>query len=284
MKFKISIFIIFILIVYFLVPIGEYSIDDVSINNMNNMNTQFASMKLTSTEFVERVESNVKPEVGYIVHPSTAISRDNDNSVSAILAITSGWYREGSFQSGKLHGALDSDVVGHKNLSSCPSGHSDCDDTVLIAPVSGIIEKVVNNVGNESAYYKDQKHNSMVVIKATGVFKGRSIWIMHLANIPDNIVVGYQIKQGEYIGTQCAQGQSTGSHVHMEVRNGTARVNIAEWFKSLTFHSSIKEVKDYTGSNPSTDVQGWVKDDIIIINNNPRYNSEIVVPNKYKVI
>lgn len=285
MKLKICLVVICLLLLYLLIPIGDYDINDVGNNFIDNRSAAFSPIKLSFDSFVSAAKTINNPEVGYLVHPSTAISRDGDNSVVGILYLTSGYTRTGSHQTGNIHNALDTDVGGHSNLGSCPAHVGlDCDDTVLISPINGVVEQVVNNKGFEDVRYKTTNaDNSIISIKATGIFEGRSVRIIHLANIPDYIQVGYEIKQGEYIGTQCAQGNSTGSHAHFEVRMGQAKVHVQEWFTSLTTHSSIGSIVDLTGSNPSRSLQGWTSQDVTTFSNNPKYDYPIIIPDEYIV-
>lgn len=282
MKFKLCLLIIVVCVVYCLLPIGEYGITDVDALYTDSRNSTFQSLKVD--EFIYQTKKNTNPEVGYIVHPNVAMTRDGVVSDKGVLTITSGWIRTGSFQTGAMHKALDTVVGGVKNINSCPAaGHGyECGDTVLIAPVSGTIEVVVSNAGKEDEYYQDFVHNSEIRIKAEGELEGYYIRILHLANIPSNFKPGYKIKQGEYIGTQCAQGLSSGSHVHMDVLNGVAEVHLNEWFNNLMVHSSIQQVVDDTGM-ASRDRQGWDASDIDELNEREKYDSEVVIPDANRV-
>jgi murein DD-endopeptidase MepM/ murein hydrolase activator NlpD len=266
LKLKLCLIGLALLVIYVILPSGGIWFNDVELNSQDGRNSQFLS-KLSSNEFVAKAAESLNPDIDYIVYPSTAISKNGDNTATGILYLTSGWVRTGSYRTNDIHGALDTDVKG--------------DGTVLIAPVSGVVETVVNNVGYEEDYYMDQIHTSIISIKATGAFEGRSFYIMHLVDIPDYIVPGYEIKQGDYIGTQSAQGRATGSHVHFEVRSGGAKVDISEWFTHLTTHSSITRIEDSTGT-PSRSRQGWIEEDVSLFSNNPKYEMEVVVPPQYK--
>lgn len=283
MKLKLIPVIVFLLVIYMLLPSDGVWFNDVTLATQDNRKSLFASYTSSREEFASKADILRNPEVNYIVHPVTSYSRDGKNSPNATMYLTSGWIRTGSYNTGRVHGALDTDIVGYNDLDSCPAGYHDCDDVALIAPITGVVEKVVNNVGKESQYYEDQVNTSMVAIKATGAFEGWTVYVMHLSSIPNYITEGYTINQGDYIGFQCSQGRSTGSHVHVEVRSGGSDVPIGEWMPYLTTHSSIKTVEDHTGGIATLSLQGWLSKDVTKLNTNPKYESTVTIPDQFKI-
>lgn len=281
MKFKLCVGIIVILVLYMIIPTGEFGIDDVDTNFLDNRNSSFSSMSLSDTDFINRVDKINNPEVGFIVHPNTAIPRDGDNSVKGEIQFRAGNY----YSSGKSHKAIDTGTEDAKAFGQCPSGHSNCDDTVLIAPVSGVIKSVVSHNGVERAHWQTGAGsvNSSIVISAKGAFDGRELHIYHLSSIPEYFAAGYEIKQGEYVGAQCSLGNSDGSHVHFSVRTGSVSLPVEEWFGDLILHSSIDSIEDTTVANPTIKRQGWTNEDMEKLRNSERYTSEVTIPDKFKL-
>lgn len=285
MKIKLIPILIFLLVIYMILPSSGNWFNNVSLASQDNRKALFASYASSSSreEFASQASTIKNPEVNYIVHPATSYTRDGKINPNATMQLTSGWIRSGSYNTGHVHGALDTDLTGYNALHSCPAGYYDCDDIALIAPVTGVVTKVVNNAGHEKEYYGDMTNTSMIAIQATGAFEGWTIYVMHLSSIPDYITEGYTINQGDYIGFQCSQGRSTGSHVHMDVRSGNAKVSITEWMPYLTSHSSIKSVNDMTGVKARIALQGWIDSDIVRFNQNPKYESEVIIPDNFKI-
>lgn len=279
MKSKLIIAVLIIIVLYMIVPLGDYGLDDVNIYYDSNYNSSFKFTSSTS-DWITKVKNNIRHDTGYIVYPSTGIARDgNQDNLDASLILTSGWVRSGSYDNGAIHGAIDTDITGYTSLGKCPSGHTDCDDTILISPISGKVTEVLNTKGSEAASWNNNKweSTSRIKIEATDEFKGWSVRIMHMSNIPTSITVDTVIKQGDFIGTQCSQGQSTGSHVHMEVFNGNSKVHIKEWFPKISLHSSIGRIIDDL-KDVSVNLKGFETDVVDVIETNPRYESTVDIP------
>lgn len=282
LKLKFIAIILFLLIVYMILPSSGLWVNDVNLNTQDSRSSLFSSYASSKEEFVSKADIILNPDVDFIVHPATSYTRDGKSSPNTTLHLTSGWIRSGNYNTGKIHGALDTDVTGQNTLTNCNGGYDACESVALIAPVSGTVTKVVNNAGHEKEYFGDMVHTSMVAIQARGAFEGWTIYVMHLASIPDYIIEGYTIKQGDYIGFQSSQGRSTGPHVHLDVRSGNAKVPITEWMPHLTTHSSIKSVKDSTSVKARLNLQGWVDTDVTRFDTNPKYESEVIIPDQFK--
>lgn len=279
MRVKLSLIAISFLILYLMVPIGKYDQNDVVVSSYNTKITSLAK----GEEFVSQVEENLNPILEYIVWPTTAVSRNGDNSIVGTLKLNSGYIRTGKTSYGDFHGGLDTGIEGIRVLGTCPAGRSSCADVALVAPISGTVSFVKSNNGNEAKYWNaGSAYNSVVKIKASGSFEGWEFIIYHLANIPDNIKEGYEIKQGEYIGTQCSQGNSTGSHVHMEIRAGARLIHVNEWFTKLTLHKSIGNMNNNTG-RLSRDLQGWNEEDMDTVMKHEKLNSDVSIPKEFLV-
>lgn len=281
MSLKVPVVFVALIILYLTVPLGSYSYNDI-INVPNDKNA-FKSMYLSSQEFEQQVQANntpIQPDIDFLVHPTTVVAKDGDNSVQGTMRLTSGWYRNGG---GSLHRALDTTVRGYHDLGLCPAGHKDCADTVVIAPVSGKVSVVKNNKGKEAQSWAAKGKEAYIEIEAVAPFEGWTIQVMHLSSIPDYIKVGYEVKQGEYLGTQCAQGDSTASHMHFTVKSNGNKVHMSEWFKYLVVHKSVSVIDDVTSPQPSTQkLQGWSTQDLEDLRARPKYEQDIIVPDEFK--
>lgn len=283
MKLKLFILGVGLVILYLLLPIGSMGIEDIKRLNSYAYGREFSPIKFDKLEFVNKAEDIVSPTTSFIIHPSTAISRDGDMSVKGRLILTAGQY----YTLTQEHGALDTDVSGHNNLGMCPSGHKECDDTVLISPVSGTISSIETKGYDYKSNWQtgNTSGNTKISIRAEGAFEGYYVQIFHLSNIPKDFKVGTHLEQGQYIGTQCSQGYSFGSHTHFSVWNGVhSKLRVSDWFTDLTFHSSIGEIYDQAGgSSPTKDFNGWTSDDLELVSNRERFNKDINIPEEFKV-
>jgi murein DD-endopeptidase MepM/ murein hydrolase activator NlpD len=86
------------------------------------------------------------------------------------------------------------------------------------APVKNVMKGKVIKAGWGGAY-------GYVVVVRTD--RGGDIWYAHLSRIA--IPVGKEIKSGKIIGYVGSTGNSTGSHLHLEVRKNDRPVNPAEF-------------------------------------------------------
>lgn len=115
---------------------------------------------------------------------------------------------------GKRNDPLNGKIENHYGIDfGVPQG------TVLKAPLSGkIIERTVQN--NGAGLYVTILHK---VDSNVNIY----ILLMHLHSVESYINKGYEIKEGEKIGTtgggaddQPNAGRSTGPHLHLEIRRG----------------------------------------------------------------
>ena len=281
MSLKVPVVFVALIILYLTIPFGGYTYNDII--NIPNDKTTFKSYYLSSQDFEQQVQANntpIQPDIDFLVHPTTVVAKDGDNSVQGTMKLTSGWIRNNN---GGLHRALDTSVRGYHDLDLCPAGHKECPDTVVIAPVSGKVTAMRNNKGKEAQSWAVQGVEAYINIEAVAPFDGWTIQVMHLSSIPDYIQVGYEVKQGEYLGAQCAQGDSTASHMHFTVLNGNNRVNMTEWFKYLVVHKSVNVIEDDTEPLPPTQkMQGWSQQDLDDLRARPKYDQDIIVPDEFK--
>ena len=105
-------------------------------------------------------------------------------------------YNNGKYNSGKWHGGIDLEV---------PSG------TKIYSPCGGkIIIKKALNTSYGHYYCIEGKYNN----------KTYRVWLCHMSTLNPNLQVGDTIKQGQYLGKSGNTGNSTGPHLHVEVRKG----------------------------------------------------------------
>lgn len=281
MKIKIIGVFILLILLYVMLPIGSsYSMEDVS--NISINSTQgFSKIKISLDSFMNQAKLNNNPITSHILYPSTFLSRDLKWEVGE-LTFNHGEY----YSDGKYHRAIDSGIYKTGYITSCPSGYSSCTDNILLSPVTGKITKVIDTTykarENFSLYNKEEYIDSVVIIEATDAQIGRKFEIYHLVNIPSYIKVGYEIKQGDYIGTQCSQGNSTGSHLHFSVKQGDSRIKVSTWINDLILHSSISDIKDNTTS--TIEKSGWTSTVIDNLNDRERYmldSQNINIPNEF---
>ena len=270
---------------YVMAPVGQYtptSFSKVVEENGTDSVSLFTSYYLENVEdkdeFAQTVVNKHNPTVGGLVHPSTTIARDG--SSGGFVRFTSGYQRGANISVDKgNHRALDTSAQPTNRLGKCPSGRSACADTALIAPISGTINKVVHR--NPKSDWCVGGHNSYISISGEGEWAGLDVRVFHMSNIPERIVVGYRIQQGEFIGYQCSLGDSYSSHCHMDVcyttnpPTWTNRPHIKEWFDKITMHSSVEYIVDTCGD--PVENKGWDAEKIKAINDKPRYDSIVSI-------
>jgi len=136
---------------------------------------------------------------------------------------------------------------GKRNINGKISNHNGIDiravqGTILKAPLSGkIIKRTIQKEG--AGLYVIIRHTFEL-----GVFI--DIVMMHLHSVESYINVGYDIEEGEKIGTTGGtkgdpnSGCSTGPHLHLEVRNyGSIPVDPKYWFLAKENLVSVKTGK-----------------------------------------
>lgn len=106
-------------------------------------------------------------------------------------------YNNGRYSgSGKWHGGVDLDVnTGTKIYSPCGGK---------------IVIKKALNYSYGHYYCIEGKYNN----------KTYRVWLCHMSTLNPNLQVGDTIKQGQYLGKSGSTGNSTGPHLHVEIRKG----------------------------------------------------------------
>lgn len=106
-------------------------------------------------------------------------------------------YNNGRYSgSGKWHGGVDLDVnIGTKIYSPCGGK---------------IVIKKALNYSYGHYYCIEGKYNN----------KTYRVWLCHMSTLNPNLQVGDIIKQGQYLGKSGSTGNSTGPHLHVEIRKG----------------------------------------------------------------
>lgn len=149
---------------------------------------------------------------------------------------------------GKRYHPIKKRIKDHNGIDiGVPQG------TVLLAPLSGeIITKQVQK--NGAGLYVTIKHH---VENDEYIY----IMLMHLHSVDSHIFVGYDVKEGERIGTTGGSagdpnaGSSTGPHLHLEVRKGgetsANAVDPKYWFLAKEDLYGVKTGRMISYANPN---------------------------------
>ena len=86
-------------------------------------------------------------------------------------------------------------------------------------------------------------------------FDGLISTYMHMDTIPKNLHLGVRVNQGQQIGTMGTTGQSTGIHLHFEVRKAKARNGGLNAIDPMPFLLGVEEVRYRT----VRDVPTWAQ-------------------------
>lgn len=277
MKFKLSILFIALLVLYMLIPVGEYGIRDVGIYTGNSKTSQ---IKMSAGDFIEKVENTINPVVSAMVIPVTSIGRDGENH-SLTGRINSGQY----YFSGSAHGALDILLDGTNTAAACPYDNSSkpCPDTAMIAPFNGTITYINEPKGAHYNHYNNNHScTSIVRIEGEGEWEGYRTDIVHVKDLGPDIKVGSKITQGDFVGFICSQGNSTAPHLHLNVFQGGAKVkNPGLYMDSLIWHESIEDAIIYNLLKVPNQ-SGFTEEQFVQLNEREKYSSTVTIPDKYK--
>lgn len=121
--------------------------------------------------------------------------------------ITAGWF----YSDGSEHGAVD-----FRAAVGTP-----------VFGVKGVVDWVQSWDGKTKT--GNQSYGTLVRIRCAGAYKGAVVQCLYAHLSAVNVVVGDQIEDGQLIGFSGNTGNTTGPHLHFEVRCGGARVNPLNW-------------------------------------------------------
>ena len=150
---------------------------------------------------------------------------------------------------GQLYNAGRSDGYVHKGVDYSPSPEFDNTKINVVSPVGGIVKHVVSGCvpgiktcGEGPGYAGLGNH---ILIERVLLEKGKSGWEAGkvskyefvLAHLRDeeftSVVVGAAIKQGAKIGVMGNTGNSTGTHLHYEIRRWVIEQSLSERMQYL---------------------------------------------------
>lgn len=122
--------------------------------------------------------------------------------------ITAGWY----YSDGSLHRAIDLRAsVG----------------TQVYAAFDGVVDWVQK--WDRASKTGNQSYGNLVRIKADALYKGRPVQCLYAHLFSASVSVGEHVTEGQRIGLTGNTGNSTGPHLHFEVRLAKSRVNPLYW-------------------------------------------------------
>lgn len=122
--------------------------------------------------------------------------------------ITAGWY----YSDGSLHRAIDLRAsVG----------------TPVYAAFDGTVDWVQKWDGASKT--GNQSYGNLVRIKADALYKGNPVQCLYAHLFSASVSVGDHVAEGQRIGLTGNTGNSTGPHLHFEVRLAGSRVNPLNW-------------------------------------------------------
>lgn len=122
--------------------------------------------------------------------------------------ITAGWY----YSDGSLHRAIDLRAsVG----------------TPVYAACDGVVDWVQKWDGSSKT--GEQSYGTLVRIKADALYRGYPVQCLYAHLFRASVSVGDHVAEGQRIGLTGNTGNSTGPHLHFEVRLARSRVNPLNW-------------------------------------------------------
>lgn len=122
--------------------------------------------------------------------------------------ITAGWY----YSDGSLHRAID--------LRASMG-------TPVYAAFDGTVDWVQKWDGTSKT--GNQSYGNLVRIKADALYKGNPVQCLYAHLFSARVSVGDHVTEGQRIGLTGNTGNSTGPHLHFEVRLAGSRVNPLNW-------------------------------------------------------
>ena len=147
----------------------------------------------------------------------------NKDDISKIYK-SAGWI----YPSGNYHGAVD-----FASLEGGLASHS----IAIYASHDGVVTRYFNQNCNAYSISAAKKTNllyvpgcrgkQIAVTVQTGEYKGYTFYYAHLSNLAEGISDGAEIKAGQLIGYMGNTGNSTGPHLHFQVKDANSNdVNI----------------------------------------------------------
>lgn len=121
--------------------------------------------------------------------------------------ITAGWY----YSDGSDHGAVD-----FRAAVGTP-----------VFGVKGIVDWV--QYWDGKTVTGNQSYGTLVRIRCAGTYKGAVVQCLYAHLSAVNVIVGDHIEDGQLIGYTGSSGNTTGPHLHFEVRYDGERVNPLNW-------------------------------------------------------
>ena len=139
--------------------------------------------------------------------------------------ITAGWF----YSDGSEHRALD-----FRAAVGTP-----------VFGVAGVVDWVQKWDGKTKT--GNQSYGNLVRIRCNAKYKGKTVYCLYAHLSAVNVTVGEQISDGQMIGLTGNTGNSTGPHLHFEVRLNGQRVNPLNWLDAdFTVANGYVKLGEYT--------------------------------------
>lgn len=139
--------------------------------------------------------------------------------------ITAGWY----YSDGSDHHALD-----FRAAVGTP-----------VFGVAGVVDWVQTWDGKTKT--GNQSYGNLVRIRCNDKYNGKTVYCLYAHLSAVNVTVGDQISDGQMIGLTGNTGNSTGPHLHFEVRLNGQRVNPLNWLDAdFTVANGYVKLGEYT--------------------------------------
>lgn len=139
--------------------------------------------------------------------------------------ITAGWF----YSDGSAHRALD-----FRAAVGTP-----------VFGVAGVVDWVQTWDGKTRT--GNQSYGNLVRIRCAAKYKGKTVYCLYAHLMAVYVKVGEQIRDGQMIGLTGNTGNSTGPHLHFEVRLNGQRVNPLNWLDAdFTVANCYVKLGEYT--------------------------------------
>ena len=139
--------------------------------------------------------------------------------------ITAGWF----YSDGSAHRALD-----FRAAVGTP-----------VFGVAGVVDWVQTWDGKTKT--GNQSYGNLVRIRCNAKYKGKTVYCLYAHLMAVYVKVGDQIRDGQMIGITGNTGNSTGPHLHFEVRVNNQRVNPLNWLDAdFTVANGSVKLGEYT--------------------------------------